>query len=262
MDKIYRKSSPLLQKAVQDFGQIIHSTPHGDRLPSEPELASRLGVSRTTMREVLSIFESQSLVVRRHGVGTFVFHPSERIESGLEVLDTVETLAEKSGLKMYCAVLKVLPRPAHEEEARILRLEPAARIIQVTRVMKVQDHPVAYMSDVIPEDLLSMEELGEGFDGSVLNLLLTRGDNLLASSYTTINAYLAKGDIAKALNVESGETLMRFISTVYGHKGEVVYLSDDFFLPSYFNFHVVRRVERFSLADPKGFRRFQGPHNL
>jgi GntR family transcriptional regulator len=200
------------------------------------------------MREVLSVFEGQGLVVRRHGVGTFAIHPSERIESGLEVLDTVEELAKKSGMRMVCGVLKVLVRPCQDNEGGVLRLQPDARVLQVTRVMKVQDHPVAYMSDVLPEGLLSTEELGENFDGSVLNQLLTRGDNLLASCHTTINTYLAKGIIAKALNVESGETLLRFSSTVYGRAREAVYVSDDFFLPNYFKFQVVRRVERFSLA--------------
>ena len=44
----------------------------GDRLPSEPELASAYGVSRPTIREVLRSLEGDGLVRRVHGVGTFV----------------------------------------------------------------------------------------------------------------------------------------------------------------------------------------------
>ncbi len=44
----------------------------GDRLPSEQALAARYGVSRTVVREVLRVLETQGLTVTRTGRGTFV----------------------------------------------------------------------------------------------------------------------------------------------------------------------------------------------
>lgn len=50
----------------------------GERLPSEPDLASRFGVSRTALREALKVLElSGYLEVRRgYGGGTFVARPT------------------------------------------------------------------------------------------------------------------------------------------------------------------------------------------
>ena len=42
------------------------------QLPSEPQLAAELGVSRATIREALTILAREGVIVRRHGVGTFV----------------------------------------------------------------------------------------------------------------------------------------------------------------------------------------------
>ena len=44
----------------------------GQQLPSEPQLATDLGISRGTLRESLRLLISNGLLHRRHGVGTFV----------------------------------------------------------------------------------------------------------------------------------------------------------------------------------------------
>ena len=50
----------------------------GDRLPTEPELCQRSGVSRSTVREALRLLASQHLIVTTRGVtgGSFVARPS------------------------------------------------------------------------------------------------------------------------------------------------------------------------------------------
>jgi GntR family transcriptional repressor for pyruvate dehydrogenase complex len=53
----------------------------GDRLPSERELATQLGVSRPTVRQALSLLASHGLVESRMGSGTFVVGPTEATDT-------------------------------------------------------------------------------------------------------------------------------------------------------------------------------------
>ena len=46
----------------------------GERMPSEPELARRQTVSRSSMRAAITVLEEEGYVSRRHGSGTYVTH--------------------------------------------------------------------------------------------------------------------------------------------------------------------------------------------
>ncbi len=244
MNNSHQRSQTLLQKLYCDLGEILARTAHGERLPSEPDLAVQLGVSRATLREAISMYENQGLIQRRHGVGTFVVHPEQVIESGLEVLNTIEEVASRNNLAMRTAQLTIFNRPAEEDESERLKLSPGTKIMQVTRIMEVKGRPVAYMIDVLPENLIDPQKLSEEYHGSVLDMLMSR-ERLLSTSYTEIRPVLATAKVARALGIKTGDTVLRFISTVFNFNSKVVYLSDDTFLLSDFRFHVLRRIERF-----------------
>ncbi len=221
---------------------LIASTPVGERLPSEPKLAKQLGVSRATLREAMRVFETQGLVWRRQGVGTFVARPAQVLESGLEVLESIERMAERIGLPVTMGELHVQVQSASRSVANVLQLEPGASIVHVARVILVEDRPAAYLEDMVPEGYLTVEEVNGYFTGSVLDLLLRRESPPLGSSRCEINSVAAESAVARALNIQRGDAVLRFVSLLYTVDGKPIDYSLSYFLPGYFRFHVVRRV--------------------
>jgi GntR family transcriptional regulator len=230
------------QRLHEALGKIIAETPPGERLLTEPELAKQLNVSRATLREAMRTFETQGLIYRHQGSGTFVIHPSQIIDTGLEVLESIETLSKRIGLEVSMGDLQVDHQPASEEYAKALSINLNDPVLYVSRVIHAEGRPVAYLIDILPDDVLLSEELERGFTGSMLDLLLKRGIPALVSSRCEINAVQAKSDIAKALRIQRGDVLLRFIAYLYSTNGRVVDYSYSYFLPGYFNFHVIRRV--------------------
>jgi GntR family transcriptional regulator len=232
----------LSERLHEQLGRLIAETAPGERLPSEPALAKELGVSRATLREAMRTFETQGLLLRRQGVGTFVNHPPQIIDSGLEVLDSVNTLAERTGLPVKLGDHHIDSRVASEQERELFDLESGAEVVQVIWVVEAESRPVAYLIDILPEEVLSVKELERDFNGSVLDLLLQRGDLALTTSRTDINAVAAEPEVARALGIQRGDVVLRFTATLYTDTGRVIDYSYSYFLPGYFRFHVVRRV--------------------
>ncbi len=229
------------QRLQADLAALIQRTPAGSRLISEPELAKQLGVSRATLREAMRTFETQGLIRRRQGAGTFVVGSIPIMDAGLEVLESIDTMARRRNLAVTVSDLNIERVEADAEHARELGLATATCVTRVRRVMRADTRPVAYLVDTLPEDVLKASDLPANFDGSVLDLMLERGDDLRISR-AAISATNATAEVAKALEIQRGDVLLRFVSQLYLTDGRVVDYTFSYFIPGYFNFHVVRRI--------------------
>ncbi len=229
------------QRLTAELSGLISRTPGGQRLPSEPDLAKQLGVSRATLREAMRAFETQGLIRRRQGAGTFVVGKIPVMESGLEVLESLETMARRMNLSLAAADLRIESVFADQELAAALNVPLATRLTRVRRVMQAAGRPVAFLVDSLPETTLRAQELPDTFNGSVLDFLLARGDPL-AGSRAAVSAIGATAEVAKSLEIQRGDVLLHFSSQLFNASGVIVDYSKTYFIPGYFNFHIVRRV--------------------
>lgn len=229
------------QRLQVDLSALIARTPAGQRLISEPELAKQLGVSRATLREAMRTFEAQGLIRRRQGSGTFVVGRIQALESGLEMLESLETMAKRLGLEVSVTDLSIETITANADHASALNVSVDKPLTCVRRVICAENRPVAYLVDILPEDVLSVHDLPADFHGSVLDFLLARGDSL-TSSRANVSAIGATAEVAKAIEIQRGDVLLHFYSQLFDNNNKVVDYSLSYFIPGYFNFHVVRRV--------------------
>lgn len=84
---IIEKSKELRYVAVYNklFKMISEGTfPDDSRLPSEPELAKDLGVSRTTLRQALALLQDDGLIKNIRGKGNFIIKTHNTKKIGLE----------------------------------------------------------------------------------------------------------------------------------------------------------------------------------
>ena len=230
------------QTLHENLEVIINTAEPGTKLPSEPKLAQQMGVSRATLREAMRTFETRGLLRRQQGVGTFVTRPSRVIESGLEVLESIEKLAERIGLPVSMGEVEVRNCKADAATSRNLGVAPGSDVVCISRVILAESRPVAYLVDTLPPNYLTSEDVSGHFTGSILDLLLKRGNPSLGSSRCEIAAVAAPPGVARALNIQRGDSLLVFEAMLYTSEGDPVDYSFSYFLPGYFKFHLVRRV--------------------
>jgi GntR family transcriptional regulator, transcriptional repressor for pyruvate dehydrogenase complex len=118
----------------------------GARLPTEQEMMSAMGVSRTVVREAVAALRSEGLVVTRQGVGAFVTSDVQRrpfridpdgLESITDVLNVVEL---RMGVEIESAGIAA-------ERASI------ADIKRITAALKALDTAFARGEPAVDEDV-------------------------------------------------------------------------------------------------------------
>lgn len=108
--------------------------PPGARLPSEAQLTTLHGVSRTVVREAIAALRADGLVQPRQGAGVFVLEPEAdppplaidqaRISSIIEVLEI------RTGIEAEAAGLAAQRRSPAQEEAILLAHEAIGRLAE------------------------------------------------------------------------------------------------------------------------------------
>ena len=87
-----------------------------------------------------------------------------------------------------------------------------------------------------------MEQVRRDFAGSVLDLLLARRDLALTHAAANIAPLKAGQELAARLQVRPTTVLLLLEETVYSRDGAPVDFSRNYFVPEYFQFHLVRRI--------------------
>jgi GntR family transcriptional regulator len=215
----------------------------GQQLPSEADLARQLGISRPTLREALHSLEQDGVIICRHGVGTFIAPTyGKRLENGLEVLESIERIASRIGLKTSMGEAEIEERMATQAELVELGLESPSRVLFAARAIFVDSRPVAYLRDILPVTYLRKDDLNGSFHGSIIDVLLKRGSPTLACSMTKMAAVTADSTLADLLGITVHSPLMRLEARLFSQNNHVVDYSISHFVPGYFDFHVVRRI--------------------
>jgi GntR family transcriptional regulator len=212
----------------------------GDPFPPEPELARQLAISRSTLRRALNMLEREGLIIRKQGVGTFV-SDRQQLESGLERLESILTLASRSGVETRCEDLEMQSVEAEAAVAEALDVAEGAPLLCVKRAILFSDSPVAYFEDFVLPDCLGEEEITPGvFSGSVLDHLRHHCPRGVSRALAEITSIPASSSLAQVLQLQGGAAIVLIKETVYDVEGRPIDYSRNYFVPDKFTFRVIR----------------------
>jgi GntR family transcriptional regulator len=237
-----RDPRPLYLQVEEALIDLLADSEPGAQLPPEPELAQRLGVSRSTLREALRALKDKGLIAGKRGVGTFVQSRLPLIPSGLETLESVDVIARRMGLDIRTALVTIEEQPASQDLQKRLGLSAGDAVSCVRRVKLAGDQPVAYIEDMIPAAVASAAALQAGFQDSVLDFLRERGDPSPDHARADIVPIAAEGELAVKLAQRPGTAILLLKETLFSAEGTPIGYSRNYFVPGFFDFHVIRRI--------------------
>lgn len=241
MVELMLDTRPLYVRIEEALAAILQTYQVGDRIPSETELARRLGVSRVTIREALRTFEERGQIIRKHGVGTFIASPHVVFETGLEVLESLDEFLCRMGKKCGFENLSIgeeIPDPATQQK---LQLSTGEKVIIISRTRTADEDTIAYMHDVIPASIARLEDIKIKFTGSVLDYLQQYLGIVPSYALTYLLSENASKALAHSLRVPKGTALLVLEETLYDDKGRPINFSKNYYNTQLFRFSIVRR---------------------
>ncbi|WP_175989068.1 GntR family transcriptional regulator [Bacillus sp. Marseille-Q1617] len=209
-----------------------------EKLPSEFDLSKQLGVSRATLREALRILEEESVIIRRHGVGTFV-NAKPLFTSGIEQLNSVSNMIKQAGMEPGTIFLSSTTQEATEDDVKRFQSEEEENIILVERVRTANGEPVVYCVDKIPERVLTRNFTHE--DNSIFSVLENRENRRITHAVAQIEPMGYHDKISPILNCEPETALLVLKQMHFDENDEPILYSVNYFRSDKFSFHVLRK---------------------
>jgi DNA-binding GntR family transcriptional regulator len=227
---LYIRASELVRRLIAEEGLA-----DGDRLPPEAELASLLGVSRSTIREALRDLEVRGLVARRHGRGTTVRAP--RVAAGLGRLESLEELAAAQGWTCGTVGTEIRQAPIPAVVAGALERAAGEPGVRLSRVKTRDGRAISEMVSWMPAEELSAEELQRTFERSITELLAPRTFTARAA----VSAVAASDEEAARLGVVAGCPLVVLFETFLDATGHPICWCRNVFIPDAVSLEVIRQ---------------------
>jgi GntR family transcriptional regulator len=211
----------------------------GARLPSEPDLARSLGVSRSSLRSAIALLEADGLLRRLHGSGTYVTN-MPLLRNDLSRNFGVSEMIAATGLEPGTVRERAAREPAPADVAAAFEIAPGAPLSVLARVRTASGRPVVESTDWCREEVLDPSELSALRGGSIYVALAEQG-LAIHHGVASISPTIAAGETARRLKVPVGSLLLTLFQVDSTILGEVVLVSLERHLADAFHISVYRR---------------------
>ena len=200
-----------------------------EMIPSENELSRMYGLSRMTVRNVITRLVQEGMLYRVQGKGTFV---SEKkiLSRPLSYMGIREQL-ERKGYSSSTKLLYIKKQDANDKITKIFNSSEESKFFKVARLRFVKDLPFSLHIYWIPLDMCPdlMKNQYDYENDQFCDILKDNYQIIANKIIETLEIVGADKEKSEFLNVSKGYPLLCLEDTIFGMKDEVVEYSNVFF---------------------------------
>lgn len=234
---VYRQLEEIIESKIYDG---TYKT--GDKIPSENELCELYGVSRTTVRQTLTLLAQKDLVYSVHGKGSFVKLPE--IKGELSKIVRFGTALKLGGVAGYTNVYKYDTGHKNEKADRLFN----HNYFNLYLIGYAKDAPVvvykSYIRDELKSDVYSqakrLEFNREAFSTydiyDRLNINIRRVEQ-------RIGAVMSNQQMEEVLNLSAPMALIKLESIYYGEDKMPLEIKTAYYRSDVYSFEIKRDMD-------------------
>ena len=214
------------------------------QLPSEQELAGMLGVSRTVVRDALSVLERAGYMERVRGIGTLVNREVLEADNRLDQKIEFYSMIRAAGYEPHSDTVSVTRETAAPALAKRLAL-PAGQehtLVFVRRRVLAGDRPVLHSTDIFPLALLGGRRPDTlAFTQPIFTLLQTICGLEVTKTLAHLRAVPGPPAVRRQLELRADQALMQLDETCYTRLCQPVLCCRTLYT-DFFDFSIVRKL--------------------
>lgn len=220
-----------------------HKLASGAQLPSEAALAKELGISRNSLREAYISLEAAGIIIRRHGLGTFVSRAPI-----IEALDTgfvsFPGRIKAAGYTPGFRSLSLAFVNASPDVYEALNIAPSIKLFRVERVILADEAPAVYLNDYFSPTLKADTFDWRAFDGEMVPYINRHASVELNGGqlHSKIRAIAGDERITNYLELAGRTPIIKYLSTVYTFYDEPIVLTEAYLNPNVIELDVLRII--------------------
>ncbi|MNS70786.1 putative HTH-type transcriptional regulator YurK [compost metagenome] len=194
-----------------------------EQIPTEAELCDIYNVSRITIRKAIEELVREGTLTRIPRRGTFV--TSNKFHNELLSVSGFSEFSHQLGMIPNSRILRSEVIQASEEVAGHLLIEEGSPVLELERLMYVDDRPLFY--DIAHYSLTRFPDLEKkiAMNESTYKILAEEYHTEIVSNDKIIDVIGATKDYARLLECDIGANLFRILKIAFDASDEPVHLS-------------------------------------
>lgn len=212
-----------------------------DPLPSEASISKKLGVSRNTLREAYISLENEGVIVRRHGIGTFVAH-SHIIRDSLNEFLPFAQIIQSSGYTPTFQTLSMSFENVSADVSKVLNVSPETSLRRIKRLVLADQQPVIYVDDFFAPSVETADLNWDAFDGNTVQFLASAIHPAPHQIQSRIHVTTLTKEISRYLELAEGAPILNVWSTIFTIDNQPVVFSNIHFNSDIVELNIVRTI--------------------
>lgn len=219
---------PVYIQIAETLRARIVSGYYEDKVDGELPLAGEFKVSRRTIQQALDNLVQEGLLVRQHGMGTFINRKG--VEKRYRAITSITEGIIGQGLMPEFTVLSSGSGAASDEERAFFRINPADQVYRHTRLVAADGRALAVVETSLNLKFLAGLELSHLAQSLYQTLRDEFGRTVVQAEDKYIPA-IADTKIAGLLGIATGNPIFIAIRRATDQTGAPIELSRIFMLP-------------------------------
>jgi len=212
-----------------------------DQLPSEASIAKELGVSRNTLREAYVSLENDGVIVRRHGIGTFVAQ-APYISDSLNDFLPFAQIIENVGYTPVFKTLSIEQISAPPDVCDALDIAASTPVFYIKRMVLADQQPAIYVDDYISPSVEAGKIDWDNFEGNMVEVLSEVSETSLHQIQSSIRAAAISPDVSACMQLPEGTPVLSIRSTIFAEDNSPVAYSKICFNSIIMELNIVRMI--------------------